>query len=810
MSRNAETDQSEMSTYPNLVRRNIMPLTINTNIASLDAQNNLSKSQGSLQTSLQRLSSGLRINSAKDDAAGLAISQRFQAQISGDARASQNANDGISLAQTAEGGLSTSGDLLQRIRVLAVQSANGSNSDSDRQSIQNEVSSLTSELDRVATSTQFNGQNVLDGSLTSTQFQVGANANQTINIGIQSARSADIGNNTLTSGATSTISQAAAGIASTDANGNSFNANTVTAQTLTVTSGSGVTTPVIINQGDTAAQIAAKTNNLSEQSGVTATASTSATLSKISDGAVQFTLRGANSIANDASSQPVTISAAVKDGDLSSLAQAVNAQTGTTNIAATIQTAQDGTKELKLTDSSGDDIQLQDSGSAGLATAQLRGADTAPAVGNTPATEGTNVAVTGADLVVGGSVSYTSDAGFSISGGDGTVLANGNNGSNLQSVSKIDVSTVAGSNAALATIDAALNQINSNRASLGAIQNRFASTISNLQTTGENLSASQSRIQDTDFAAETANLTRGQILQQAGTAILAQANSLPNGVLSLLRGQSWISDGRPSVLTGPRLLSAAGDFSQRKHHDYRFHRFQRRRQPPARARPQQRRRQRRRHGRRHAARAGHRHRHRRRRQGHGGRLGARPGRRQAQQVAAGQRPGPGVFHRPGQQAHRRQAGRPEHQGSAAPDPVEGGAGHRRRARHHQQGFADPADRLNRRAARAVFFDAAPCCVAAHRRALFYSRPSPLPSGALARTAGGFPCAAAPAARRPCPRHAIIQPALRCAARRCAPNKPVFPLLKSGLILPIMSYIIALLRSATWQPFHPPASVPTST
>jgi len=516
-----------------------MPLTINTNIASLDAQNNLSKSQGSLQTSLQRLSSGLRINSAKDDAAGLAISQRFQAQISGDARASQNANDGISLAQTAEGGLATSGDLLQRIRVLAVQSANGSNSDSDRQSIQNEVSSLSAELDRVATSTQFNGQNVLDGSLTSTQFQVGANANQTINIGIQSAKAADIGNNTLSSGLTSTIAQAAVAVAvpaNATTGAAAFNGNTVTAQTLSITSGAGVTTPVVINQGDSAKQIAASVNNQSEQSGVTASASTTATLSGITDGAVQFTLRGANSIASDANSQPVTISAAVTGGDLSALAQAVNAQTGTTNIAASVQTAADGTKELKLTDSTGDDIQLQDSGSAGLATAQLRGADTTVAIGNTPATPGANVAVANADLVVGGHVDFTSDSGFSVSGGDNSVIASGNNGSSLQSVSKIDVSTVAGSNAALATIDAALNQINSNRASLGAIQNRFASTISNLQTTGENLSASQSRIQDTDFAAETANLTRGQILQQAGTAILAQANSLPNGVLSLLRG----------------------------------------------------------------------------------------------------------------------------------------------------------------------------------------------------------------------------------------------------------------------------------
>jgi flagellin len=514
-----------------------MTSVINTNIASLDSQKNLTASQASLATSLQRLSSGLRINSAKDDAAGLAISQRFSSQINGDNQAARNANDGISLAQTAEGGLSTAGDLLQRIRTLAVQSANGTNSDSDRQSIQNEVSSLSAELDRVANTTQFNGQNVLDGSLTSSQFQVGANANQTINVGIQSAKASDLGNNTLSSGASSSISQAAVGASTTDANGNTFNANSVTAQTLTITSGSGVTTPVIVNAGDSAKQIAASTNALSEKSGVTASATTSATLSGITDGAVQFTLRGANSIANDSTSQPVTISANVKSGDLSALAQAVNAQSTTTGVSASIQTATDGSKELKFTNSTGDDIQLQDSGSAGLATAQLRGADTAAAVGNTPATQGTGVAVAGADVVVGGKVSYTSDSGFSIAtGGDTSVVAGATNGSSLSSISKLDVSTVAGANAALSTIDSALNQVNSSRASLGAIQNRFTSTISNLQTTSENLSASQSRIQDTDFAAETANLTRGQILQQAGTAILAQANSLPNGVLALLRG----------------------------------------------------------------------------------------------------------------------------------------------------------------------------------------------------------------------------------------------------------------------------------
>jgi flagellin len=222
------------------------------------------------------------------------------------------------------------------------------------------------------------------------------------------------------------------------------------------------------------------------------------------------------------------------------VAQAVNAQTGTTGITASIKLAEDGTKELQLNNSTGDDIQVRSkTASTGLTGADIRGADTTPAIGNTPAVGGTKVALaTDSAVVVGGKVDYSSDGGFSITSDDGgnTLMASASEGSELQSIAKLDVSTVAGSNAALKTIDSALNQINSNRASLGAIQNRFASTIANLNTTTENLSASRSRIQDTDFAAETATLTRGQILQQAGTAMLAQANSLPNGVLSLLRG----------------------------------------------------------------------------------------------------------------------------------------------------------------------------------------------------------------------------------------------------------------------------------
>jgi flagellin len=510
-----------------------MAQTINTNIASLNSQRNLNTSQASLGTSLQRLSSGLRINSAKDDAAGLAISERFTSQVRGNNQAARNANDGISLAQTAEGGLSTAGDLLQRIRELAVQSANGSNSASDRKSIQNEVSSLSKELDRVATSTQFNGQNVLDGSLTSTQFQVGANSNQTINVGVQSARASDIGNNTIRPEDTAT-SQSQAVAADT---------NLTLDSTLEISSGAGITSKVDVKAGDTAKAVASKVNALSSSSGVSALAKTTATIKNIgtdatgvaaadgsNDGSIQFDLKSSNS-------EAVTITASVKGGDLSALAQAINAQSGTTNVTATIKINQeDGTKELQLDNNDGSDINIVPATSNdGMANAQIRGADLAPDDDGT-VNPGADVALTSAEITVGGRVEFSSDSGFSIAADNDSVTGGTDVGSELDSVSDLDVSTVDGSNKALLTIDAALNSINSNRAALGAIQNRFASTISNLQTTTENLSASRSRIQDTDFAAETAQLTRGQILQQAGTAILAQANSLPNGVLSLLRG----------------------------------------------------------------------------------------------------------------------------------------------------------------------------------------------------------------------------------------------------------------------------------
>ena len=501
-----------------------MPAVINTNVASLNAQRNLNTSQTSLSNSLQRLSSGLRINSAKDDAAGLAISERFTAQIRGLNQAGRNANDGISLSQTAEGGLSTSGDLLQRIRELAVQSANGSNSASDRQSLQQEVSQLAQELNRVATTTQFNGQNVLDGSLASAQFQVGANANQTISFGIASAKAADIGNYGLKSASGAGTSSAATTAAGAAANSN------LAAQTLTI-AGNGTSDTVSVTAGQSAKTVADNINTKSATTGVKASAQTAATLSNLQTaGTLTFNLSGSNGTA-------VSIGATVSStSDLSPLAAAINAQTAATGITATVNA---GTVTLASKD--GYDIKIENlSNSAGAGgTIDLQGLDPFASTTTTSGAAVTLGAAAGSDSsTVGGQLKFSASSGYTVTTDTANTLfaAATPQTSSLASVSLIDVSTVTGATDALAVVDAALTSISNSRASLGALQSRFTSTISSLQTTAENLTAARSRIQDTDFAAETANLTRGQILQQAGTAMLAQANSLPNGVLALLRG----------------------------------------------------------------------------------------------------------------------------------------------------------------------------------------------------------------------------------------------------------------------------------
>ncbi|MGZ8294519.1 MAG: flagellin N-terminal helical domain-containing protein [Telluria sp.] len=507
-----------------------MAANINTNIASLNSQRNLNASQNSLATSLQRLSSGLRINSAKDDAAGLAISDRMTSQINGLNQAARNANDGISMAQTAEGGLSTATDLLQRMRTLAVQAANGTNSASDRSSLQQEVSQLQQELNRVATSTQFNGQNVLDGTLNNAQFQVGANANQTINFSIGSAQASAIGNNTLPQ---NTGGSAINAVASATA---AIGANNVAAGTLTIQGNGASTGALTVGVGASGKTIADTINAASGATGVTASATTQATLGGFVAGTVSLTLQGAPTAAG--APNPVTISATLASAtDVGSLTKAINDQTGSTGITAVADAA---TGKISLTNAQGHDIGVKNNSAQTAIT--VTGMAAADGGTGTPVTL-TATTVNGSAATVGAKLTLSSAAGFTATASAAGVLSTTGTAvsSNLSAVSSIDVTAMAngipsGANSALQVIDSALANISNSRASLGAVQNRFTNTISNLQATSENLSSARSRIQDTDFAAETANLTRGQILQQAGTAMLAQANQLPNGVLSLLRG----------------------------------------------------------------------------------------------------------------------------------------------------------------------------------------------------------------------------------------------------------------------------------
>ena len=390
-----------------------MAQVINTNVMSLNAQRNLSTSGSSLATSIQRLSSGLRINSAKDDAAGLAISERFTTQIRGLDVATRNANDGISLAQTAEGAMVEISNNLQRIRELAVQSANATNSDSDRKALDSEVKQLTAEIDRVARQTNFNGTALLDGTFAGSLFQVGADAGQTIGINsITNARISQLGGAFFGTG------------------------------TLTVAAGS---------------------------------ANASATVSGVT----------LNSIAIDGV-------VAAFDTDI-----ATTQKNAVTQMVTNINARMDQTGLYAEATSTAGEIKLT----------AIRASENA--------TTGAYAAITGAAT--------------------GATFAAGAAPTTRSFVSNMDITSVIGSQQALSIVDKALNSVNSARADMGAIQNRFQSTIANLSTTSENLSASRSRIRDTDYAKETAELTRTQILQQAGTAMLSQANSSTNSVLSLLK-----------------------------------------------------------------------------------------------------------------------------------------------------------------------------------------------------------------------------------------------------------------------------------
>ncbi len=491
-----------------------MAQVINTNISSLTAQRNLDRSGQSLETSLQRLSSGLRINSAKDDAAGLSISNKFTSQIRGLNQGIRNANDGISLAQTAEGALAETGDILQRIRELAIQSANGSQSGTERTALQAEVSQLQSEINRIAETTSFGGRKLLDGTFGTENFQVGSSANETISVSLSNARATNIGTNSVSLNGTVTAAVAAGATAP---------ANTVAAQNVTIAGSLGSST-VAVAGGATGDAIETQVNAVSASTGVSATARTTATFGSFSTaGTYAFTI-GTRS---GSTASPTTFSSSVSvqvtdTTNLKDVADAINSSSAASGVRATSNGS-----SIALVNEEGRDIFIENL-TNGVATATLQGssgvAETLTSGGNDSST-------------VGAAITFNSFKGFAVTTDTATGLftATTANSSSLSSVAAINIGTQSGAQSAISVIDGALDFINNDRGNLGAVQNRLAGTIRNLSNVSENVTAARSRIQDADFAAETANLTRTSILQQAGISVLAQANALPQQTLALLQ-----------------------------------------------------------------------------------------------------------------------------------------------------------------------------------------------------------------------------------------------------------------------------------
>jgi len=509
-----------------------MALTINTNVASLNAQRNLGRSQGLLNQSLERLSTGLRINSAKDDAAGLAISERFTTQIRGLNQAVRNANDGISLAQTAEGALSELNNNLQRIRELAVQSANATNSASDRAALDQEVQQRLAEIDRIATQTAFNDQTLLDGTFGNAAFQVGANVGQTISVTLNSnLRTLSIGKTADYVGGAAYDTSLAVGQQGTGVDA----AQPIGASDLTIAIGNGDATAVVASVAEdatagltaTSAQAKAKALNSSGISGLTATADTTAVLdfTDVTEADYNLTLNGqAIYTSRDFSGVGAELTG-------TAFVTAINANASATGVTATFDSANN---RVTFNAADGRDI-IVDQNDGTDATATGLGGPVA-AINNTVNLTVDVSAGAGTGSFVG-SIRLTASEQLVIGGNNpdrigytGTTLALGASALNTATVNTVDEA-----NTTINRVDAALSAVSGLRSQFGAIQNRFESTIANLQAVSENLTASRGRIQDADFAAETAALTKAQILQQAGVSVLSQANAQPQLALSLLQ-----------------------------------------------------------------------------------------------------------------------------------------------------------------------------------------------------------------------------------------------------------------------------------
>lgn len=481
-----------------------MALTVNTNIASITTQGNLTKASNAQTTSMQRLSSGLRINSAKDDAAGLQIANRLTSQINGLGQAVKNANDGISIAQTAEGAMQASTDILQKMRTLALSSATGSLSADDRKSNNDEYQALTAELNRISETTTFGGQKLLDGSYGTKAIQVGANANETINLTLDNVSAKNIG------------SQQVKSIAITPTT------DGVAAGTVTVT-GNGQTKDVDIALGDSAKTIAANLNGAI--GGLTASASTEVKLG-VDKAAIAAATPASANFQLTVGGQTVKF---VGVTDTASLADQLKSNAAKLGISVNYDESNGGSLSVKSDTGENLVFETADAGAVAGITVNAKDGNGDYAAAGT-ALDATKLTVTGA-------VSLDSAKGYSLTGAGVTDLFSATTAvtSAKTTISDTDVTDATKAQNALAVIDKAIGSIDSVRSGLGATQNRLQTTVDNLQNIQKNSTAARSTVQDVDFASETAELTKQQTLQQASTAILSQANQLPSSVLKLLQ-----------------------------------------------------------------------------------------------------------------------------------------------------------------------------------------------------------------------------------------------------------------------------------
>ncbi|OZY51783.1 MULTISPECIES: flagellin N-terminal helical domain-containing protein [Pseudomonas] len=549
-----------------------MALSVNTNITSLGVQKNLNKAADALSTSMNRLSSGLKINSAKDDAAGMQIANRLGNQVKGLNVAIANANNGVSIAQTAEGAMQESTNTLQRLRELALQAANGDKSDADRVSLQQEFTAKVGELTRTANTTTFGGRNLLDGSFNNVAFQIGADANQTISFGMTDISATGLKG---TYSEAKTNGAAMTGLSATSI-GSAVNAS-VTGAAAAVPPAADTTvkingTDVALAKDATAADMA-KAINDAGISGVSASADTAGKITLKSAnadlvvagtaGAAALGVAAASTKAEDSLVPAGTITVNGQDLVLTG-AEKVSAVVASIQGMAGIASAKLNNGRIEITSKDGSDVALSNKTSGALSALGL-----APGTSQAKLQADTSISLNGvevkfkkgdtADAIVssinsastGVTASKNSDGTLALFADKDIVIADGSAGGGLSAlgldpgktaavtlettVSDLSVLTAASAQQAIQALDGAMQQIDSQRSQLGAVQNRFSSTVSNLQSIAQNSAAAKGRVEDADFAAETAELTKQQTLQQASTAILSQANQLPSSVLKLLQ-----------------------------------------------------------------------------------------------------------------------------------------------------------------------------------------------------------------------------------------------------------------------------------